>query len=288
MHIFASCTDAITHCLETKTFAIAHLFNREKTMDMHIHDCHEIYYAISGGKQFLIGNTLYDFKPGDIFFINSFESHHLLQVEQPAYERIVIQIHPEYLKMLSTNQTDLCYCFSSRDAQHRNRRSLTPNEQNRFLYFIHELSTMSQYGQDILDTSAFLKMMVFLNEIFSRNELAPSKKISVSGKRYEQFNDILSYINQHLSEDLTIQTLANYFYLSPSYLCKIFKQEAGTTINKYITTQRISLAKSLLTEGYSVTDVCSMCGFGDYSNFLKTFTKIVGITPKKYSQFSLK
>ena len=76
-------------------------------------------------------------------------------------------------------------------------------------------------------------------------------------------------------------------FFSKNYLSKIFKQETGTSINKYITAQRITLAKSLLTNGHSVADACNMCGFRDYSNFLKTFTKIVGVSPKKYAQFSL-
>ena len=92
-------------------------------------------------------------------------------------------------------------------------------------------------------------------------------------------------MNQNLTEELTIQNLASHFYLSPSYLCKIFKTETGTTINRYITAKRITQAKALLAEGYSVTDVCPMCGFNDYSNFLKAFTKAVGISPKKYAQF---
>lgn len=92
-------------------------------------------------------------------------------------------------------------------------------------------------------------------------------------------------MNQNLTQELTIQNLASHFYLSPSYLCKIFKSETGTTINRYITAKRITHAKALLAEGYSVTDVCPMCGFNDYSNFLKAFTKAVGISPKKYAQF---
>ena len=46
---------------------ISHLYNDEKAMDMHIHDCYEIYYSISGGKQFLIDNYFYDISDGDIF-----------------------------------------------------------------------------------------------------------------------------------------------------------------------------------------------------------------------------
>lgn len=58
------------------------------------------------------------------------------------------------------------------------------------------------------------------------------------------------------------------------------------TINKYITAKRITLSKSLLSEGCSVSETCEKCGFNDYSNFLKAFTKAVGISPKKYAQFN--
>jgi AraC-like DNA-binding protein len=165
---------------------------------------------------------------------------------------------------------------------------MSVSEQKRFMYFIHELSSENQFGQDLLDVSFFISLMIFLNEVFAKedgSQLQTSKKYS---RLYEQFNDILSYINQHLSEDLNITDLSAHFHLSSSYLRRIFKTETGTTINKYIVAQRISLAKSLLTEGYSVADACDKCGFRDYSNFLKTFTKLVGISPKKYAQFSVK
>ena len=74
--------------------------------------------------------------------------------------------------------------------------------------------------------------------------------------------------------------LAASFFLSESYICRIFKQATGTTINQYITAKRISRAKILLAEGRTVTEACSLCGFGDYSNFLKSFTRAVGISPK--------
>ena len=287
MHIFSSCHDAVQHCLETRSFAIAHLYNYEQTMDIHLHDCYEIYYSISGGRQFLIDNHLYDFVSGDIFFINSFETHHLSSLEQEKYERIVIHIHPEFLKSISTEQTDLSHCFSSR-TPHRNKCSLSASDQKRFMYFIHELSSENQFAQDLLDLSVFIKLMIFLNEIFAKEETSQFQKNKRYSRLYEQFDDILSYVNQHLSEDFSITDLADYFHLSSSYLRRIFKQETGTTINKYVVAQRISLAKSLLTEGLSVADTCEKCGFRDYSNFLKTFTKVVGVSPKKYSQFSVK
>lgn len=286
MHIFTSCTDALQHCLDTHTFGIAHIYNTEKTMDIHIHNCYEIYYSISGGRQFLINNFLYDFAPGDIFFINSFESHHLLSLNQKEYERIVIQIHPAYIKQISTAQTDLNQCFALRDTPHCNKRSLTADEQKRFRYFIHELSSENQFGQDMLDYATFIRLMIFLNDIFLKQSPANTTTTVRTAKQYKQFDDILSYINQHLSEDLTIQKLSEHFFLSPSHLCTIFKNETGTTIKKYILAQRITLAKSLLSLGHSTASTCELCGFQDYSGFYKTFTRMVGVSPRNYSQFS--
>ena len=128
-------------------------------------------------------------------------------------------------------------------------------------------------------------MMTFLNRIFIRKSSEQPVPAVEPAAYHAQINEILSYINQNLTQDLAIKNLAEYFYLSSSHLCKIFKDATGTTINRYITAKRITHAKELLTEGCSVMEACEKCGFRDYSNFLKTFTKAVGISPKKYAQY---
>ena len=226
-----SCKESMRQCMDTHTFAFAHLYNDEKAMDMHIHDCYEIYYSISGGKQFLIDNYFYDISDGDIFLINQFESHYLTQIDQQKHERIILSIDPEYLKQISTEKTDLNHCFQFRGTDMPHQLHLSAEEQIRFIYFIHKLRSNSGFGEDVLDRATFLE-------------------------------------------------------LSSSYLCRIFKATTGTTINKYITAKRITISKSLLSQGYSVNEACEACGFNDYSNYLKAFTKAVGISPKKYAQFN--
>ena len=110
----SSCHTAIEHCLASKTFAIARLYKEEKTMDMHIHDCYELYYSVSGGKQFLIDNKFYHISPGDLFIINQYESHKLTQIDSMVHERIVLSIHPDFFRSLSTPETDLGACFTKR------------------------------------------------------------------------------------------------------------------------------------------------------------------------------
>ncbi len=289
MKILNSCQQAIHDCLTSQTFAVAHLYNDEKPMNMHIHDSYEIYFSISGGKQFLIDNRFYSIQPGDLFFINQYETHHLTQIDSQIHERIIFSIYPDFLKSLSSEQTDLNHCFCSRPLSIGHKLSLSEAEQRQLRYFVHRLSSVEGFGSDILNKSIFAEFMIFLNTIFinRENTRASITKKEFSELHHTQTDRIISYINQNIRTSLTIDELSEYFSLSPSYLCRSFKSATGTTINKYITAKRITLAKSLLREGKSVNEACVLCGFNDYSNFLKSFTKAVGVSPKKYIQLSI-
>lgn len=290
MKEFSSCRLAIQSCLESRSFAVAHLYNDDKPMDMHIHDCYEIYFSISGGRQFLIDNRFYDIQPGDIFFINQYESHYLSKLDQAMHERFLLTIHPDYMRSISSEQTDLNLCFQHRAGDVSHRLHLTLEEQNRFRYFVHKLTGFSGFGADLEEKAVFTELMVFLNRIFYHKmnpQAAPEPEpAEENGAYHTQVDEILTFINQNIENPLSIEDLSSHFFLSSSYLCRIFKATTGTTINKYITAKRITVAKSLLSSGCSVTETCERCGFNDYSNFLKAFTKAVGLSPKKYAQCS--
>nr|WP_307990729.1 AraC family transcriptional regulator [uncultured Niameybacter sp.] len=283
MLAYTSCKEATTACIVNKYFSIAHLTKEEKTMNMHIHDCYELYYSISGGKQFLIDNKLYTISPGELFVINQYETHHLTQIDQEIHERIVISICPEFLNSLSTNQTDLAYCFTNHPKSFNHKLSLSSEYQKRFLYYVNKILSANDYGGDIIEKCAFQELMLFINTVYSQNI---DDTLESTFQYNKQVNDILSYINNNIEHNITIDELANHFYLSTSYICRIFKATTGTTIVKYITARRISIAKTLLANGLNVTDTFLQCGFNDYSNFVRAFTKAVGISPKKYSQLS--
>lgn len=283
MKEFTSCKESINNCIESKYFSIAHLHSEEETMAIHIHDCYEIYYSISGGKQFLIDNKIYDINPGDLFVINQFESHYVSQISKMIHERIVISIHPEFLKSISTYKTDLSYCFTNRTENFCHRIQLDKKQQNRFIYFINKILSAEGFGSDMIEYSSFIELMTSLTKVFLDN-----KDSLLSHYKYNnQIQEIIHYINDNVLENITVKHLAEHFFLSESYICRIFKLSTGTTINKYITARRISIAKSMLSNGLSINDVCAQCGFNDYSNFLKSFKKAVGVSPKKYSTFSM-
>lgn len=283
MKAFSSCKEAIAYCLEHKTFAVARLFHEEKTMNIHIHDCYEMYYSIAGGKQFLINDQRYEITAGDLFAINNYESHYLSQVDAPSHERVVISVAPEYLRKLSTSKTDLSECFLHRPGHFSHRIHLDKKQHKQFLYFIHKITRADGYGEDIACQAAFLEMMVMVNGLYRGKA---DEAISVTEKQHNESVDrMISFINQNISEHLTIPMIAEHCFLSEAYSSRLFKAETGTTINKYITARRISIAKAKLAEGSSVGQACELSGFQDYTNFVRVFHRTVGVTPKHYSKY---
>lgn len=283
MKEFTSCKESIKNCISNKYFSIAHLHTEDETIAIHIHDCYEIYYSISGGKQFLIDNKLYDINSGDLFVINQFESHYVSKINETVHERIVISIHPDFLKSISTDKTDLSYCFTHRDENFSHKIGLNKEQQSRFIYFINKIISTEGFGSDRIEYSSFIELITYLTKAFVDNE----DSLLSYYKYNNQIQEIIGYINDNVTENITVKHLAEHFFLSESYICRIFKLATGTTINKYIIARRISMAKSMLSNGLSINDVYAQCGFNDYTNFLKSFKKAVGVSPKKYSTFSL-
>ena len=91
------------------------------------------------------------------------------------------------------------------------------------------------------------------------------------------------YINRNIGRKLTILDICSAFHCSKSTLTKLFKQDCGMTVNDYIVSRRMAIAKELLqyTE-LSVGAIASKCGFSDPFYFSKSFTKQVGISPSAF------
>lgn len=288
MQLFTSYKAAFQACMENRTYAIAHLQHLKKDLKIDTFGCYKIFFCLSGGKKFHVDNLIYDVECNNLFFISPREWHYFSSFsEEETHERFVIFIYPDYLRESSTERTDLTACFGHASTSFAHSLTLSAKERERFIYYIHNLSSPEEYGDDLLNYASFLKLMVFLNRITLQHQ--SSDEVTIGKTRFpsKTVGEVLSYLNAHITEDLTISALAEQFFLSPSYLCKTFKNTTGTTIHKYIVAQRITLAKDYLSEGHPIIEVCTMCGFNDYNAFLKAFTREVGIPPKKYAQFSI-
>lgn len=110
-------------------------------------------------------------------------------------------------------------------------------------------------------------------------EKMQDEKTSLSVEIYEA----VRYIDEHLSERLTLNQVADSICLSPNYLSSLFKKELGVGFVDYITEKRVEKAKELLTNtGMKTYEVAQQTGFLDESYFSKTFKKITGKRPSAF------
>lgn len=93
----------------------------------------------------------------------------------------------------------------------------------------------------------------------------------------------IQYIRQHLDSDLSVTEIAEYVGRNPEYLTRLFKKSTGSTLKEYVLTVKIESAKILLsTTKLPVTLISSHVGYGNYSNFTRSFKQLVGCTPMEY------
>lgn len=254
-----------------------------KEVALHHHDFYEVYFFLSGNVQYIIENRSYLLTPGDVLLISPMELHQpMFGSEQREYERIVLWIDKQFLEGFSLPGQSFNACFNTNTPNHSNL--LRPEGANRqFLIFlleqlISESSSADPY-QEICALSYLAQVMVLLNRLSlqqRRENVVPTPDSTVYS--------ILGYINEHYNENLSLDDLANKFFISKYHLSREFQRLVGTSVHRYIVQKRLVMAKQMLSSGKPSSEVYQNCGFGDYSNFYRAFKAEYQISPKDYVQ----
>lgn len=94
------------------------------------------------------------------------------------------------------------------------------------------------------------------------------------------------YIYSHINDRITIEVLAEHIKLSPSYLSRLFKKELGISVSDYVRNKKIEKAQNLLKySDFTQIEIANYLAFSSQSHFIQSFSKIVGLTPKKYRDY---
>lgn len=114
---------------------------------------------------------------------------------------------------------------------------------------------------------------------------------NISGKhtgRGMKIRDVLDFIENHLLENLSLETVSNYLFLSPSYFSALFKQEMNETFVSYVTRRKMQKATELLRSNRSISETANLLGYGDLKHFRSLFKKQFHQTPSEYQKQWLK
>ncbi len=124
-----------------------------------------------------------------------------------------------------------------------------------------------------------------LTNLFYETVYTFVKKVSIYKGNHDSdmANKLTTYILQNVSKNITLEEIANHFYISKSSLCAKFKKEVGKTINDFILEKKIQISLDLLKDKTkSISYISEYLGFSSPPHFTKTFLKIIGETPTEY------
>lgn len=255
--------------------------NKPLRVDYHNHDFYEIYYFISGKVNCVIEGRTYYLKPGDILLINNKEVHRSLIELGKTYERIVVWVHPNYIRNIEQGEIDLTACFDDSARRHNNLLRPT-NEMFRMIKKIYErleaVYGSDAYGSATLCRAYLTELLVLLNKAYFDMSEDEMPEVVYN----EKISDVIHYVNQNLCGDLSLDALAQEFYISKYHLSRQFKENVGFTLHQYVLKKRLMHARSLLQEGGTVGEAFIQSGFNDYSNFSRSFKEEFSLSPKQY------
>lgn len=254
-----------------------------KEVALHHHDFYEIYFFLSGNVQYNIESRSYLLTPGDILLISPMELHQpVFGPDQSPYERIVVWINKQFLDSMGLAERGLADCFDTTAPGHTNRLPLEGVPRQLITFQLEQLIQATEIQDaysEVYALSYLVQALVQINRLVLQMQYSEEIRTATDSAVY----GVLGYINDHYSEDLSLDFLANKFFISKYHLSREFGRLVGTSVHRYIIQKRLVMAKQMMSEGVPSTEVYQHCGFGDYSNFYRAFKTEYQISPKEFA-----
>lgn len=262
-------------------FKLFHLTDsHRREYEFHYHDFYKILILLSGQVSYTIEGKTYQLAPFDIVFVNAEEIHRPIVQQDGIYERIILYIDPAFLQRYTAASDSLDYCFAKARAEHSNVLRVPGFAQSLLYQKTMQLLASAQdtdYAHALLHQLSFLEFMIQLNRTVLHERI---QYVEVRSSN-EKILQILAYIKNNLTEEISPDQIADTFYLSKYYLMHLFKAETGYSLGNYITNKRLLYARELLQKSIPATQVCFECGFKNYSTFSRAYKKCFQEIPTK-------
>lgn len=264
-----------THVTYTECLTLEAKLRTECETHSH-HDDIEIYKFIEGDLFFAFEGERIDINPGDIVIITSGTLHRPIIKNQCRYFRKRILISNNFFANLPDGAFEIQYILSQRKILKLNATIQAENGLDKLFDSIEENLKKSTPYSEFCATIALCFLLI-------RSEnLSGDCNVSRIHSSRSKVRFLIEYIDKNISSELNYKTISQMLHISEKNLYKLFKNETGFSLSKYIKERRIIKAKSLLNAGVDPSEVAVRVGFSDYSVFYRSFLSVVGTSPSNY------
>ena len=245
--------------------------------DFHFHEFDKVVLLLSGRVDYFVEGITYALKPRDILLVKHHTIHKALIDKSVPYDRIIIYLDRKYFDRVMP-EGQLCSCFDRCDT--RRDYLLRPRDEDwqsiaaAFAAF-ERIIPEEAYGSQTMRDTLMMQLLIYINRICVSAAADTPAERQTDGK----IARVLSYINENLTGELSVEKLAEQVYLSRYHFMRLFKEQTGSTVHSYIRQKRLLHAARLIREGMSASRAAAESGFGDYSAFHRAFRESFGMSP---------
>ncbi len=242
---------------------------------VHLHNYHELYFLLSGARQYFIEHTIYNVEPGELVIVPKNHLHCTTKHLSAGYDRYLIYCSDEFIKpvkaLSASDEFDKIFnsgCISFSVSQSEKIKSL-------IISMEQELKSNDSYSRLIVAGK--------LNEIISYTLRHGKPKLYESEKTALRIQKVARYISENYTEAITLKDAAQRAYMDSSYFSRQFKKLTGLGFIEYLTEIRIKKATELVDNTtLSVNQIAEQCGFSSANYFRDVFRKHYNISPLEY------
>jgi len=247
----------------------------------HAHEFYELYYLLGGERIYFMNGNVYLVRKGDIVFVNPDNLHSTASSELPEFERVLIHFSTAFLAepeartpaLLAASRPSGLIRFSIK-------------EQARVERLLNQMLTECEERQLDYETcvrASLLELLVCIR----RAEQVQRLPQADAHPMHSKISEIAAYIHEHYPEPITLESVAKAFYISPSYLSRVFVKLTGFHFREYIQVVRIREAeKRLRSSKDKVQAIAEQVGFDHIAHFNRIFKKMTGLSPLRYRKDS--
>ena len=246
--------------------------------DFHFHEFDKVVVLLSGHVDYTVEDITYALKPWDVLLVKHHTIHKALIDKTEPYDRVIIYLDGKYFDRIMPN-AGLMDCFEKADKDGRQRITPDDEQQERLAAALEDYEAAmrdEELGAEAIRDTQMVKLLVLINRIYASGSTAPDR---AEATRDPKIAAVLSYINENLGRELSVDELAEQAYLSRYHFMRLFKAQTGSTVHAYVRQKRLLYAARLIREGESAARAAAESGFSDYSALHRAFRECFGISP---------
>lgn len=241
---------------------------------LHEHDRYEILLFLEGDSNYIIEDRSFPLEPYDITIIKKHQLHRMRHNSATPYHRIVLFVEPAFFSQFKCEEYELHFANITTNIGNKIPASIVRSSgiYDAFMELKKYSENYTINADSPILHACIIKILYLIHK---------TNQFSLPEYPNETVSKVIQYLNNHFTENITLDILAEKFFISKYHLCKVFVNATGLTIHKYIQLKRFVMVRELYTEGMSLLDASLQAGFLNYSSFYRAYTNEYGVSPTK-------